>query len=129
MKSSSNFVRICHSTGKALPLRVRRCATFLCRLRGLTFRRALSPDEGLLFIENVESRVATSIHMLFVFFPIGVIWLAADGTVVDAQLAKPFRPYYAPRAPACYYLEGPPALLDWVDIGEKLSIEAEPEEV
>jgi len=123
VSSISRFVRLCHSDGTSLPLRVRRCDTFLCRLRGLTFRRVLPPDEGLLFVESVESRVATSIHMFFVFFSIGVVWLAADGTVVDAQLAKPFRPYYAPRAPAQYFLEGSPALLEWVRLGEKLSIE------
>jgi len=119
------YVRLWRQEGTALPLRARRCDTFLCRLRGLTFRRSLADDEGLLFVESAESRVATSIHMFFVFFSIGVIWMAADGTVVDAQLAKPFRPYYAPRAPAKYYLEGVPALLSWVQIGERLTIEAE----
>jgi len=117
------YVRLLHQEGTALPLRARRCDTFLCRLRGLTFRRSLSDDEGLLFVESVESRVATSIHMFFVFFSIGVVWMAADGTVVDAQLARPFRPYYAPCAPAKYYLEGVPALLSWVKIGERLTIE------
>jgi uncharacterized membrane protein (UPF0127 family) len=92
----------------------------------LTFRRSLPADEGLLFVESAESRVGTSIHMFFVFFDIGVVWLAADGTVVDAKLAKPFHPYYAPRAPARYYLEGSPALLTWVRIGERLSIRPEP---
>ncbi len=85
----------------------------------------MSPDEGLLFVERVASRIGTSIHMLFVFFPIGVVWLATDGTVVDVRVAKPFRPYYAPRAPARYYLEGPPALLHWVRLGERLTIRTE----
>lgn len=120
------FVSLCHQDGGILPLRVRRCDTFLCRLRGLTFRRSLPADEGLLFVENAESRMGTSIHMFFVFFAIGVVWLAADGTVVDAKVAKPFRPYYAPRAPARYYLEGLPALLTWVRVGERLSIRPEP---
>jgi uncharacterized membrane protein (UPF0127 family) len=98
----------------------------MCRLRGLTFRRSLPTGEGLLFVESTESRMGTSIHMFFVFFDIGVVWLAADGTVVDAKVAEPFRPYYAPRAPARYYLEGPPALLTWVRVGERLSIRPEP---
>ncbi len=118
-------VSICHQDGTALPLRVRRCDTFLCRLRGLTFRRSLPADEGLLFVEHTASRLGTAIHMLCVFFDIGVVWLAEDGTVVDMRLAKPFRPYYAPRAPARYYLEGPPALLRWVSIGERLIIQPE----
>lgn len=122
---SARYVNLRRQDGTALPLRARLCDTFLCRLRGLTFRRSLADDEGLLFVENVESRVATSIHMFFVFFSIGVVWMAADGTVVDAKLAKPFRPYYAPCAPAKYYLEGTPALLAWVQVGEQLTIEAE----
>jgi uncharacterized membrane protein (UPF0127 family) len=120
---STRYVKLRRQDGTELPLRARLCDTFLCRLRGLTFRRSWPEDEGLLFVESVESRVATSIHMFFVFFSIGVVWLAADGTVMDAKLAKPFRPYYASRAPAKYYLEGTPALLSWVQIGERLTIE------
>ena len=120
---SARYVSLRRQDGTALPLRARLCDTFLCRLRGLTFRRSWPQDEGLLFVESAESRVATSIHMFFVFFSIGVVWLAADGTVVDAKLAKPFRPYYAPAAPAKYYLEGTPDLLSWVQVGERLTIE------
>ncbi len=125
MSARAAYVRLVRQDGTALPLRACRCDTFLCRLRGLTFRRSLPDDEGLLFVESGESRVATSIHMFFVFFSIGVVWMAADGAVVDAKLAKPFRPYYAPCAPAKYYLEGTPALLSWVQVGERLTIEAE----
>ena len=120
---SARYVSLRRQDGTALPLRVRLCDTFLCRLRGLTFRRSWPQNEGLLFVESVESRMATSIHMFFVFFSIGVVWLATDGTVVDAKLAKPFRPYYAPGAPAKYYLEGTPDLLSWVQVGECLTIE------
>ncbi len=120
---AARWLRICHADGRCLPLRVRRCDTFLCRLRGLMFRPSLPPDEGLLFVEARESRWGTSIHMLFVFFPIGVVWMADGGTVVDVKLARPFRPFYAPCAPARYYLEGPPALLSWVRVGERLVIQ------
>jgi uncharacterized membrane protein (UPF0127 family) len=80
--------------------RVRRCASFLCRLRGLTFRRSLGDSEGLLLVGQRESRADTAIHMVFVFFSIAAIWLDAEGHVVDARLARPFRPFYAPRAAA-----------------------------
>lgn len=99
---------------------VRRCASFLCRLRGLTFRRVLGNDEGLLLIGRQESRADTAIHMFFVFFPIAAIWLDQNGQVVDAQLARPFHPLYVPRAPARDVLEGTPALLRRVRIGDKL---------
>jgi uncharacterized membrane protein (UPF0127 family) len=100
--------------------RVRRCASFPCRLRGLTFRRRLGNDEGCLLVGDRENRIDTAIHMLFVFFPIAAIWLDRKGQVVDAQLARPFRPVYVPRAPARDVLEGPPTLLERVRIGDQL---------
>jgi hypothetical protein len=84
----------------------------------------MGPDEGLLFVESAESRLGTAIHMFFVFFPIGVVWLDAGGAVVDKVVARPFRPYYAPRAAAKCFLEGPPALVDWVALGEHLRVES-----
>jgi uncharacterized membrane protein (UPF0127 family) len=100
--------------------RMLRCTSFLCRLRGLTFRRALDDDEGLLLVGRRESRADTAIHMFFVFFPIASIWLDRNGRVVDAQLARPFRPLYVPRAPAQDILEGSPRLLKQVHIGDQL---------
>ncbi len=100
--------------------RVRRCTSFLCRLRGLTFRRRLDDDEGLLLVGRRENRADAAIHMFFVFFSIAVVWLDKSGRVVDARLARPFRPLYIPRAPARDILEGPPALLERVQIGERL---------
>lgn len=108
--------------GEIILSRVRWCRSFSSRLRGLTFRRALAADEGLLLDEKVESVLATSIHMLFVFFPIAAIWLDGQFRVVDKVLARPFRPYYAPRRPARYVLEGPPALLERVKVGDQLDI-------
>lgn len=106
--------------GTVLPIRARRCASFFCRLRGLTFRRRLPPDEALLLVGTRENRAETAIHMLFVFFPIAAVWLDRSGRVVDAVLARPFRPFYAPRAPARDILEGPPELMGQVSVGDVL---------
>lgn len=114
------YFHVHKQSGEQLPLKVRLCHTFLCRLRGLMFRRTLKPAEALLFEEKKESVVATTIHMFFVFFPIAVIWLRADGRVVDKVMARPFRPYYAPSAPAKYFLEGPLFLMESVEIGDTL---------
>ena len=99
---------------------VRRCASFLSRLRGLTFRRVLRHDEGVLLVGRRENRADTTIHMLFVFFPVAAIWLDRNGRVVDTQLARPFRLFYAPSVPAQDVLEGPPTLLRQVQIGDQL---------
>jgi uncharacterized membrane protein (UPF0127 family) len=100
--------------------RVRFCDSFLCRLRGLTFRRRLRENEGLLLVGRRESRADTAIHMFFVFFPIAAVWLNGEGRVVDTKLASPFRPLYVPQAPARDVLEGPPSLLERVQVGDRL---------
>ncbi len=118
-------LRFYDERGRPLPLRVRRCDTFRCRLRGLMFRRAIAEDEGLLFIEPTPGRLTAAIHMCCVPFPIGVLWLDEAGRVVDKVLARPWR-VYVPRVAACAYLEGPPALVEWVEVGERLRWEEEP---
>lgn len=84
------------------------------------FRGSLAEDQVYLFVEGREGVAQTAIHMFFVFFPIAVVWLDRDKRVVDKTLAQPFRPYYAPRKPAQYYIEGHPALLDRVRVGDQL---------
>lgn len=87
------------------------------------FRRALAESEGLVLVERRESRIDTSIHMFFMRFPIAAIWLDARFRVVDTCLARPWRPFYAPRAPAQYTLETSPELLKKISIGDELVFE------
>jgi uncharacterized membrane protein (UPF0127 family) len=108
------------TTGEVLAEQVRLCDTFWKRLRGLMFRRSLAPEEAYLFACRRESVADASIHMLFVFYPISVVWLDAHKHVVDVALAKPFRPYYAPRRAAQYFVEGVPALVHRVQVGDVL---------
>lgn len=107
-------------TGEVVLPRTRLCEGFWCHLKGLQFSRPLAADEGLLFVTKHEGRSHTSIHMFFVFFRIAVIWLDANGRVVDKKLAKPWRPAYAPVAPAQYFLEANPEVLERVQIGDVL---------
>lgn len=87
------------------------------------FRQRLAPGEALLLVEAAESRAAASIHMLFVPFPIAAIWINSAGCVVDLVEAKPWRPFYAPRAPARYTLEAEPEILSRVSIGDEVVFE------
>ena len=100
--------------------RVQLCVSFWCHFRGLQLVPRLPQDEGLLFVTSTEGRTHTAIHMLFMLFSIGVVWLDASGKVVDKRLAKPWRLVYSPRSPAQYYVEANPSLLDRVQIGDKL---------
>ena len=100
------------------------CASTWCHFRGLMLRRDLPDNEGLIFVRKHPSIAATAIHMLFCFFPLGVVWVDADLRVVDMKLAKPWRPYYAPQKPAQYYIEAKPGILERVAIGDKLRLDS-----
>lgn len=100
--------------------RVKWCASFWCHFRGLQLVRHLPDNEGVLFVNGSEGRAQTTIHMFFMLFSIGVVWLDSSGKVVDKQLAKPWRPAYAPKEPAQYFIEANPSLLDLVRIGDVL---------
>ena len=105
------------------PLKLNYCDTFICQLRGLTFRWDLSKDEGLMFVQKRESRIDTSIHMMFVFIDLGVVWLNSSYQVVDIKLAKKWRPIYIPKVPSQYFLEISPERLSEFQVGDQLSIE------
>ena len=111
------------TSGAVLLRRVRWCASYLSRMRGLMFRRELGEGEALILVEAADSRAATSIHMFFVPFAIAAIWIDSQGRVVDKVVAKPWRPFYAARAPARYVLEAAPEFLDNVAIGDELAFE------
>src|SRR5512143_199081 len=115
--------KVVNARGETLLSRVKWCDSFGAKLRGLMFRRAIDPDEGLILAESRSSIAATSIHMFFVPFDIAAIWLDDQYTIVHTALAKSWRPYYASPRSARYVLEGPPALLDHVMIGERLRFE------
>jgi len=112
------------TTNTVIAYKVETCDTFWKRGRGLMFRQPLAKDEALLFVQKRESIAAASIHMLFVFFTIGVIWLDAQKRVVDKTLARPFRLYYAPHRPAQYFIECHSHALDFVHAGDQLDLDA-----
>ena len=105
------------------PIQARYCHTFLCRLRGYTFRRQLDTDEALLFVQGRESRLDAAIHMLGVWTDLTIVWIDDKNVVVDLCLAQRWRLYYVPRQPARYTLEMPPEKMGVFRIGDEVSIE------
>jgi uncharacterized membrane protein (UPF0127 family) len=106
------------------PARVKYCDSFMCRLRGLMFRERLDPDDGLLLVQGQrDSRIDSSIHMLFVPFDLNVVWVNKNMTVVDKIIAKAWRPAYVPVKPACYILEIHPDRWDDYQIGDKVEFQ------
>jgi uncharacterized membrane protein (UPF0127 family) len=106
--------------GRLLLDHLKWCDTFGSKLRGFTFRRTLAPEDGLVLVEKSDNRLNTAIHMFFVSFDLGVIWVNEAGEVVDTVLARPWRPSYAPQAPARYVIELHPSLLEHVRVGDHL---------
>jgi uncharacterized membrane protein (UPF0127 family) len=99
-------------------LRIKFCDTFLTQLRGLTLRGSISRDEGLLLVGKRDSRLDSSIHMLFVSFDLTVVWINSDMQVVDKILAKSWRPAYFSKEAAKYVLEIHPDRWENFQIGD-----------
>ena len=106
------------------PIQARYCSSFVCRLRGLTFHRRLSSGEGLLLVQGRDSRMDASIHMLFVWIDLAVIWINSTQRVVDIRLARRWRLAYLPTCPARYVLEISPERLEDFQIGDQLRFES-----
>jgi uncharacterized membrane protein (UPF0127 family) len=87
------------------------------------FRNSLDSDKGLILVQTRESIRDASIHMFFVGMDLGVVWLDQNRIVVDIQLAKSWKPYYAPVQAARYVLEIHPERLPEFEIGDELSFE------
>jgi uncharacterized membrane protein (UPF0127 family) len=93
-------------------------------LRGLTFRKRLDLDNGLLLVQGKrDSRIDSSIHMLFVPFDLNVVWINSKMTVVGKVIAKSWRPAYFSAQPACYILEIHPDRWGDYQIGDQVEFQ------
>jgi len=100
------------------PPRIKFCNTFLTQLRGFTFRSRLTREEGLLLVGKRDSRLDSSIHMLFVAFDLAVFWINSEMKVVDKVIAKTWRPAYFSKQDARYVLEIHPDRWGDYEIGD-----------
>lgn len=100
-----------HITNLSRPLaqtiRAQYCDSFFCRLRGLTFRHSLPAKTGVLLVQSRDSRLDSSIHMLFMWMDLAVVWIDSSLRVVDVRLARRWKFAYLPQQPARYVLELP----------------------
>ena len=86
---------------KSLNIKANACKTLLSKAIGFTF--SFSGKNSKLFIFNREKNVG--IHMVFVFFPLIVVWLDKDKKIVKIKKMLPFVSYSKARAK--YVLEIP----------------------
>ncbi len=103
--------------------KARYCSSFLCRLRGLTFCREIQPYRGLLLVQPRQSRIDASIHMLFVWMNLVIVWIDASEEVIDVRLARSWHPIYIPKKAATYVLELNEKYLDSFKVGDQIYIE------
>lgn len=96
------------------------CESFRCRLKGLMFRKSIPNNWGLLLVEGSESIVNSAIHMFFVPFDLGVIWINNQYEVVDVAVVRRWIGLKSPKKPARYILEVTPERAHEFHVGDKL---------
>ncbi len=88
------------------------------QVRGLTFRRSIPDDYALAF--RFATARTRDVHMLFVFFPIDVVWVV-DGVVRRVERLRPWRGYA--REEADLIVELPAGATANVAVGDRLVLE------
>lgn len=89
--------------------------TFFTRLRGLMFKKHLDASSGLLI------QKCSSIHTCFMRFPIDVIYLDKDYTVLYSETVIPWRIGKIVKHTK-HVLELPTGRKEWFQIGYKLDL-------
>jgi uncharacterized protein len=81
------------------------CESLHSQMKGLMFSRKIE-DKALIMVFQKERIVA--LHMMFVFFPIDIIFLDRNRKVVEmVKGAKPFISHILPKEKALYVIELP----------------------
>ena len=114
------IVKIRKSSPPFTVVNVKYCDTFLSKLIGLMFSRKLKLDHGVILVDNNETRVNTSIHMMFMNYDITVLWLDKQMAIVDKVLARKWAPIYISKKPAQYVMELHHSKFSEYSIGDKL---------
>ena len=109
------------TTGKPIIERVRLAQGLWAQFRGLMLERPSRFDYALVFPLPFESRVGASVHMLFVFFPLDLVFLDKNKRVVDKKEGfRPFSLNYTPKKPAACFIELPAGLGKGIKVGDEL---------
>lgn len=92
------------------------------KFRGLMFEKKKRFDYVLIFDFGRETTWGASIHMLFVFFPISLVYLNEKKYVVDIkQSIQPWTVNYTPKKQARYLVELPPENGKKISLGDELN--------
>jgi uncharacterized protein len=118
-------LQITNQTRQISPINTTLANTFFSKLMGLMFRKNIDQNAGLLLSDSFESRINSSIHMLFMNFDICAVWINKSLQIVDVKIAKKWHLAYFPRSAAQHVLEiNVERMPDFV-IGDQLRFEYE----
>jgi uncharacterized protein len=81
--------------------------TYAQKTKGLIFEKPDHFNYALIFEFSKETRHKASLHMMFMRFPIGVLFLNKEKKVVDIAELKPWQLNYTPKQKAKYAIEMP----------------------
>jgi hypothetical protein len=112
-------------TTSGVPIKLIICDSFLRKLRGLMFQKNMPQFSGIIFRYKKDSIINTSIHMLFMNFPIAVLWVNNENIIVDKIIAHPWHFMYAPSIPASLVVEIHVKHIDEFRIGDKIRFDDE----
>lgn len=115
-------VKLENTSSPGTSINLKYCDSFWSKFVGLMFSKELKPDQGIILVEDHESRANTSIHMMFMSYDLTVLWLNKDLVIVDKVLAKKWMPAYIPQKPAQFVVELHPSKFSDYSIGDQLII-------
>lgn len=119
------LVKIVNSRNSNFTFHAKFCTSFFDKLMGLMFKKSINQDFGIILAETSESKINSSIHMLFMNFDISVLWLNKDWIIVDKTLAKKWHLVYVAKDPAQYTIELHESRYNDFSIGDKLVLSNE----
>ena len=108
------------ANGKIIAKKVGHAATFFQKFKGLMLESKDNFDYALVFDLGSETRIGASVHMMFVFFPIDIVFLNSGRKVVDKATLKPWILNYTPKRPARHFIELPEGMAKEIKIGQRL---------
>lgn len=91
---------------KDIQINIKHANNFFEKLRGLMFTSKHNFNYALIFHMD-NAKIRNGIHMLFVFYPILVLFLDENKCVVDKVILPPFYPLYTPKSECKYIIELP----------------------
>jgi len=104
--NANSYMLLNKTNNRKIIERIRLADSYWKKLKGLMFSG--KHDYALIFDFGGESRIKASIHMLFVFHSIDLVYLSEGRKVVDlVEGIRPFTLNYTPKKNARYLIELP----------------------